>query len=100
MKAVHLRDKMSYLESVKVHPVRRQNFWDAVAQKCNPFLIRCQRPINSVLKLLTMSEKLCLQWNDFQDNVKSAFGNLSECHDVADVTLMAIGHSQQELNEN
>ena len=47
-----------------------------------------------------MTEKLCLQWNDFQDNVKSAFGNLRECHDVADVTLMAIGHSQQELNEN
>ena len=47
-----------------------------------------------------MSEKLCLQWNDFQDNVKSVFGNLRECPDVADVTLMAIGHSQQELNEN
>ena len=34
-----------------------------------------------------MSEKLCLQWNDFQDNIKSAFGNLREDNDFADVTL-------------
>ena len=32
---------MSYLEPVLVHPVRRQNFGDAVAQKCNPYLIWC-----------------------------------------------------------
>ena len=37
--------------------------------------------------LLTMSEKLCLQWNDFQDNVKSAFKNLRESTNFADVTL-------------
>ena len=35
-----------------------------------------------------MSEKLCLQWNDFQDNIKSAFGNLREDNDFADVTLV------------
>ena len=34
-----------------------------------------------------MSEKLCLQWNDFQGNIKSAFGNLREDNDFADVTL-------------
>ena len=34
-----------------------------------------------------MSEKLCLQWNDFQENVKIAFGNLREDKDFADVTL-------------
>ena len=34
-----------------------------------------------------MSEKLCLNWNDFQDNVKSAFGNLRDDQDFADVTL-------------
>ena len=34
-----------------------------------------------------MSEKLCLQWNDFKDNVNKAFGNLREDHDFADVTL-------------
>ena len=34
-----------------------------------------------------MSEKLCLQWNDFQENIKGTFGNLREDHDSADVTL-------------
>ena len=34
-----------------------------------------------------MSEKLCLQWNDFHENIKSAFGNLREDNDFADVTL-------------
>ena len=34
-----------------------------------------------------MSEKLCLQWNDFQGNIKSAFGNLRKDNDFADVTL-------------
>ena len=34
-----------------------------------------------------MSEKLCLQWNDFQNNVKSAFGSLRQSHDFVDVTL-------------
>ena len=32
---------MSYLEPILVHPVRRQNFRDTVAQKCNLYLIRC-----------------------------------------------------------
>ena len=41
-----------------------------------------------------MSEKLCLQWNDFQDNVKTAFRNLKENNDFADVTLACEdGHS-------
>ena len=35
-----------------------------------------------------MSEKLCLNWNDFQDNVISAFGNLRDDQDFADVTLV------------
>ena len=34
-----------------------------------------------------MSEKLCLQWNDFQDNIMSVFGNLRKDNDFADVTL-------------
>ena len=34
-----------------------------------------------------MTEKLCLQWNDFQENIKSSFGNLREDNDFADVTL-------------
>ena len=34
-----------------------------------------------------MAEKLFLQWNDFKDNVNSAFGNLREDKDFCDVTL-------------
>ena len=34
-----------------------------------------------------MAEKLCLQWNDFQDNVKNAFGHLRDSTDFVDVTL-------------
>ena len=41
LKAMHHSFKMSYLEPILVHPVRRQNFGDAVAQTCNPHLIPC-----------------------------------------------------------
>ena len=34
-----------------------------------------------------MVEKLCLQWNDFRDNLSTAFGSLRDDHDFADVTL-------------
>ena len=34
------------------------------------------------------SEKLCLQWNDFQTNLKSAFQELRNDQDFADVTLV------------
>ena len=34
-----------------------------------------------------MSDKVHLQWNDFQSNVNVAFGNLKEDTDFADVTL-------------
>ena len=46
-----------------------------------------------------MSEKLCLQWNDFQDNVKSAFGNLKESTDFADVTLACEDGHQIEAHK-
>ena len=46
-----------------------------------------------------MSEKLCLQWNDFQENVKSAFGNLREDNDFADVTLACEDGQQVEAHK-
>ena len=46
-----------------------------------------------------MSEKLCLQWNDFQDNIKSAFGNLRESTDFADVTLACEDGHQIEAHK-
>ena len=46
-----------------------------------------------------MSEKLCLQWNDFQDNVNSAFGSLREDHDFADVTLACEDGQQFDVHK-
>ena len=46
-----------------------------------------------------MSEKLCLQWNDFQENIKSAFGNLREDNDFADVTLACEDGQQVEAHK-
>ena len=46
-----------------------------------------------------MAEKLCLQWNDFQDNVKSAFGKLREDKDFSDVTLACEDGQQVEAHK-
>ena len=46
-----------------------------------------------------MSEKLCLQWNDFQENIKGAFGNLREDNDFADVTLACEDGQQVEAHK-
>ena len=46
-----------------------------------------------------MSDKLCLQWNDFQENIKNAFGNLREDNDFADVTLACEDGQQVEAHK-
>ena len=46
-----------------------------------------------------MSEKLCLQWNDFNDNVKTAFGNLREDIDFTDVTLACEDGRQVQVHK-
>ena len=46
-----------------------------------------------------MSENLCLQWNDFQENIKSAFGNLREDNDFPDVTLACEDGQQVEAHK-
>ena len=46
-----------------------------------------------------MTEKLCLQWNDFQDNVKNAFGNLRKTTDFTDVTLACEDGQQIEAHK-
>ena len=43
-----------------------------------------------------MPEKLVLQWNDFKDNVKTAFGNLRDDNNFTDVTL-APDDGQQDM---
>ena len=46
-----------------------------------------------------MSEKLCLQWNDFKDNVSSSFGELREDNDFTDVTLACEDGKQVEVHK-
>ena len=46
-----------------------------------------------------MSEKLCLQWNDFQDNIKGVFENLRKGSDFADVTLTCEDGQQIEAHK-
>merc|ERR1712200_240068 len=49
--------------------------------------------------LVIMSEKLCLQWNDFKENVNSAFGNLRNEKEFADVTLACEDGKQIEAHK-
>jgi len=46
-----------------------------------------------------MSEKLCLKWNDFQDNINTAFGSLRNEHDFSDVTLACEDGEQMEAHQ-
>ena len=46
-----------------------------------------------------MSEKLCLQWNDFKDNAIASFGSLRENNDFADVTLVCEDGKQVEAHK-
>ena len=46
-----------------------------------------------------MSEKLCLQWNDFQENVKSSFAKLRGIADFIDVTLVREDGHQIEAHK-
>ena len=55
--------------------------------------------ISNQLCRINMSEKLCLQWNDFQDNIKRAFGNLRGDNDFADVTLACEDGEQVEAHK-
>ena len=51
------------------------------------------------LRGFEMSEKLCLQWNNFQENIKNAFGNFREDNDFADVTLASEDGQQVEAHK-
>ena len=46
-----------------------------------------------------MSEKLCLKWNDFQENVNTAFANLRGNNDFSDVTLACEDGQQFEAHK-
>ena len=44
-------------------------------------------------------EKLRLQWNDFKENVSSAFGDLRQDNDFTDVTLVCEDGQQVEAHK-
>ena len=44
-------------------------------------------------------EKLCLKWNDFEQNISSAFGLLRQDTDFVDVTLVSEDGQQVELHK-
>ena len=44
-------------------------------------------------------EKLCLQWNNFRENVSSAFGDLRKDKEFTDVTLGCEDGLQVEAHE-
>ena len=46
-----------------------------------------------------MSQKLCLKWNDFQENLNLAFGSLREDNDFTDVTLVCMDGKQLETHK-
>ena len=56
---------------------------------------------DSMLKELDfkMSEKVCLKWNDFTENVKASFGSLRRDADSADVTLVCDDGQRLEAHQ-
>ena len=44
-----------------------------------------------------MSEKLCLKWNDFQENINSAFGSLRKDNDLSNVNVYIFIHEKHEI---
>ena len=46
-----------------------------------------------------MSDKLCLQWNDFKDSASALFENLREDQDFTDVTLACEDGNQVEAHK-
>ena len=49
--------------------------------------------------MMVASEKLCLQWNDFQKNITSSFRELREDREFTDVTLACEDGSQIEAHK-
>ena len=63
----------------------------------------CYSVIQSIQRspeiMATSDEKLCLQWNDFKENVSSAFGDLREEKEFSDVTLACEDGQQVEAHK-
>ena len=48
---------------------------------------------------MTSSEKLCLQWNDFKQNISASLGDLRSDKDFTDVTLVCEDGQQVEAHK-
>merc|ERR1719430_2111651 len=48
---------------------------------------------------MTSAEKLCLQWNDFKENITSSFKDLREDKELTDVTLACEDGQQIEAHK-
>ena len=72
-------------------------YWIALKHAFHSF----SQYISKLRKLdnIKMTEKLHLQWNDFKDNVNSAFGDLREEKDFSDVTLACEDGQQVEAHK-
>ena len=49
--------------------------------------------------MANFDETLCLQWNDFRENISSAFGDLREDKEFTDVTLACEDGQQVEAHK-
>ena len=48
---------------------------------------------------MNSSDKLCLQWNDFRENISTSFGELRGDRDLTDVTLVCEDGKQVEAHK-
>ena len=48
---------------------------------------------------MTSSDKLCLQWNDFKQNISASLGDLRGDEDFTDVTLVCEDGQQVEAHK-
>merc|ERR1719319_719900 len=62
-------------------------------------IINCFQLLQSQQAMCRGEEKLCLKWNDFQENAISAFGTLRENRELADVTLACEDGPQVEAHK-
>ena len=49
--------------------------------------------------MTNLDEKLCLQWNDFSENISSAFGDMRQDKEFTDVTLACEDGQQVEAHK-
>ena len=49
--------------------------------------------------MTNLDEKLCLQWNDFSENISSAFGDMRQDKEFTDVTLACEDGQQVEVHK-